>query len=393
MRITISCCRCLFVYVISLSSLYGNTSLEAADKVSVTHKLICINPHIDKTVEIILNKFFDPKMFSEKTLYYGLKQTGLKNGRTCISRSYNQFVSLFQYHSYLNNTESIGIQKVHTNYEYKELLNLTTVGQQSPQKPKTNKSKSIDPSTADESKTYYLILVGFLLGTIIGALGVYLYSRNKIYSILDTDKDKYLNDLRQNPKLRSLQKRSFNYIGVVAVLKQSINQKKEELRKFKKLQTNNRGKYTDIPEEQRVDQLDYRYDINKTKDEFYNARIEEIKEIPGIQEFTQELFFSMPDSDGGFKEANAQNNRRVDSLYKIVVDKTGQRGSLNYLSGDYDSRALDNIEYYLNPVCEIVNITNRLNAIRIQMIDEGAVIRIGDTWRIENNKKVIVKLI
>jgi len=56
-------------------------------------------------------------------------------------------------------------------------------------------------------------------------------------------------------------------------------------------------------------------------------------------------------------------------------------------------RALDNIDYYLNPVCDIINISERMNARKISVINSGIVLKIGASWKIEANNKVKIKLI
>jgi hypothetical protein len=106
-----------------------------------------------------------------------------------------------------------------------------------------------------------------------------------------------------------------------------------------------------------------------------------------------EIYFTIPEGDGSFKTVNARNGQDVDCFYKIVPDKSGQRGKLYFIPGDYDLRALDNIDYYLNPVCEIQNISDRAYARKISMTDPGSVIKRGDIWKIEENNKVKIKLV
>ena len=106
-----------------------------------------------------------------------------------------------------------------------------------------------------------------------------------------------------------------------------------------------------------------------------------------------EFFFTIPENDGSFKAANAKNNKEIDCFYKIELEKRGQTGKLEFISGDYDLRALDNIDYYLNPVCEIQNIADRKNARKIQLISHGTIIKSGDNWKIDEKNKVKIKLV
>jgi len=90
---------------------------------------------------------------------------------------------------------------------------------------------------------------------------------------------------------------------------------------------------------------------------------------------------------------NAKSVQEIDCYYKIEPDKSGQYGRLYFISGNYDMRALDNIDYYLNPVCEIQNIINRTNARKIVMTATGVVVRRGDHWKVEESNKVKIKLV
>jgi ABC-type multidrug transport system ATPase subunit len=112
------------------------------------------------------------------------------------------------------------------------------------------------------------------------------------------------------------------------------------------------------------------------------------------EEKTQyEFFFTIPENDGSFKAINAKHAKEVESYYKIEMDNNNQTGKLHFISGEYDLRALDNIDYYLNPVCEIDNITERTHARKIIMLNPGTVLLSGDCWKIDVNNKVKIRLI
>ena len=88
-----------------------------------------------------------------------------------------------------------------------------------------------------------------------------------------------------------------------------------------------------------------------------------------------------------------KNVKELDCFYKIEIDKNNQKGKLFFISSEFDSRALDNIDYYLNPVCEIENISDRTHAKKINVVDFGTVVLNGDTWKIESTKKLKIRLI
>jgi hypothetical protein len=103
-------------------------------------------------------------------------------------------------------------------------------------------------------------------------------------------------------------------------------------------------------------------------------------------------YFSIPGSEGTFKIALGNSLRSHDSFYRIHPTESGETGVLYFLSGEYDGRALGNITDYLNPVCEIENIEDRIGAQRIVVISPGRVVKNGDFWKIDDGQKVKIRL-
>jgi len=256
-------------------------------------------------------------------------------------------------------------------------------------------AKPGEPAKEKTIPVWLWIVTGFLPGFLAGSFLIYQYSRSKIYSILAKEKYKYLYDLNQNAGQNLLLRKCFKYIRIVALLKQSKDEKKNTIgnnnkeiallkNQNEKLKTENELKEKIIAD----------YEINAhdqpSAREYFNAQ-------PGKSFVTSdsrpEIFFTIPEGDGSFKASNAKNGQDIGCFYKIVPDKGGLRGKLYFVSGDYDLRALDNIDYYLSPVCEIQNITDRTFARKIITTDPGIVIKRGDNWKIEDNCKVKIKLV
>ena len=236
-------------------------------------------------------------------------------------------------------------------------------------------------------------MIGFLPGVIAGGFLIYQYSKSRIYSILTNEKYKYFDDLKQDTGQNLLLRKYFRYIGIVAKLKQSKDQKKDIIennnmeigqlkRQNEKLKTENERNEKALAE-QKI-----------TADNLASHR-DRFNGDPGksFRNNKTEIYFTIPEGDGSFKTVNARNGQDIDCFYKIVPDKGGQKGKLYFIPGDYDLRALDNIDYYLNPVCEIQNISDRTYARKISMTDPGSVIRRGDIWIVEENNKVKIKLV
>lgn len=240
---------------------------------------------------------------------------------------------------------------------------------------------------------------GTLLGFIAGALLIYLFTRAKIFSILSNEKRKYIKDLKNDSEQTLFVRKFFSYVGVVAMLKKSKDEKSEiilkknlEVRALKERNEDLRAEYA-----------------QKEKALKNRQVISESPVLPGVPPVSQqasqpvrpepvppvktEIFFTIPESDGTFKSVNAKSVQEIDCYYKIEPDKSGQYGRLYFIPGNYDMRALDNIDYYLNPVCEIQNIINRTNARKIVMTASGVVVRRGDHWKVEENNKVKIKLV
>ena len=251
---------------------------------------------------------------------------------------------------------------------------------------------------------------GTLLGFIAGAALIYIYSRAKIFSILSNEKRKYIKDLNGDSGQTLFVRTFFSYVGVVAILKKSkdekseiINKKNLELRALKERNEDLRAEYA-----QKEKALKTRQVISENPLSPGAPLVSQQAGQPGRPEAPQasqparpepvppvktEIFFTIPESDGTFKSVNAKSVQEIDCYYKIEPDKSGQYGRLYFIPGNYDMRALDNIDYYLNPVCEIQNIINRTNARKIVMTATGVVIRRGDHWKVEENNKVKIKLV
>jgi cell division protein FtsB len=256
----------------------------------------------------------------------------------------------------------------------------------------------ITPSEPPEVKNipvWIWIAFGFLAGFTAGSLLIFQYSRSKIYSILATEKHKYLNDLKNESGQDLLVRKFLRYAGVVALLKKSKDEKKinneNYLKEIARLKRENEKLKAENEQKEKVitDQKNSSFTRAYSRDIF---RAPQGKSYV-IADNNTEIFFTIPEGDGSFKTMNAKNVQDVDCFYKIIPDKSGQKGRLYFISGEYDLRALDNIDYYINPVCEIQNISDRTLARRILMTDPGSVVKRGDIWKIEEDKKVKIKLV
>ncbi len=238
----------------------------------------------------------------------------------------------------------------------------------------------------------------FICGIIIGALLVYFYTRKHIYSILSDEKSTYIKELNQEDYSFV-----FKYIGLVYILYSSKNDYKSKFvnlqQKFKEVQGKTNGEQIKSQNSNRKSDLDIGLKESKLANDDIVVEQEYVPnnviEWKVDQEMIQTniLYFSIPEVDGSFKIVNGKTVKELDCFYKIEIDKNNQKGKLFFISSTFDSRALDDIDHYLNPVCEIENISDRTHAKKINVVDFGTVVLNGDTWKIESNKKLKIRLI
>jgi hypothetical protein len=240
---------------------------------------------------------------------------------------------------------------------------------------------------------------GTLLGFIAGAALIYLFTRAKIFSILSNEKRKYIKDLNYDSEQTLFVRKFFSYVGVVAMLKKSKDEKSEiilkknlEVRALKERNEDLRAEYSQKEKALKNRQVLSESPLSPGVPPVSQQASQPVRPEP-VPPVKTEKFFTIPESDGTFKLVNAKSVQEIDCYYKIEPDKSGQYGRLYFIPGNYDMRALDNIDYYLNPVCEIQNIINRTNARKIVMTATGVVVRRGDHWKVEESNKVKIKLV
>ena len=104
------------------------------------------------------------------------------------------------------------------------------------------------------------------------------------------------------------------------------------------------------------------------------------------------IYFSMPESNGSFKISNGELSNDGKKYFKIEYKESSGQGEILFLSSDRDQRAINRLESYLKPVCEIENILNSRVATKIELIQSGKVSLINDNWVINQNNKIKIKL-
>ena len=237
-----------------------------------------------------------------------------------------------------------------------------------------------------QNHSSYSRFLYFFAGLLIGGGIIYYYSRLKIYSILRMEKSTYKETLMHS------QKGLFLYIRLVQKLKERKNEKKDIIEKLEnemselKKKSNEAGKKKDVAklsEEQEKSIVSIRQELH----------VETVNNSQAIKNpVHNEFYFSIPYSDGSFLNEHKSIDKKHNSFYKIITESENS-AELFFIPGELDRTALNDINGYLAPVCNIENIENRLNATKILLLKPGKVLLSDGRWKIDNNDKVKIQLI
>lgn len=242
----------------------------------------------------------------------------------------------------------------------------------------------------------FMNFIPFLIGVIVGSVIIYQFSKDRIYSILNVERHNYSEGLKGF---------FFRYIGLVEKLKERKNHFKDENDKNSNgySKGSNSNELVQIKKEKDEAEEDHQrllvvYNELKEKYDRLNKSNDQSVIQPSAQKFTTvqtdkilTTYFSIPQKNGCFKFENGAKGKNDDTFYKIEHQENDFRADLSYVSGDLDVRAIDGVEHYLLPVCEIENIASRENSNRIELVSTGVVIKKEDSWMIEPNNKVKIK--
>jgi len=252
-----------------------------------------------------------------------------------------------------------------------------------------------EPETNNHSNwmQWIIYLSVFILGIFIGGWLVFIVSKNRIYSILANEKDEYLRDVRSSNKSFI-----FKYVGLFYILK---NRKDEYKTKSEDTQSNNSKSNSHLNEveklkrekselNEKISRMEQTAQKADEKPETQNTQEWEIKQPKTV---TRKLFFSMPESDGRFIVDNGESSNDGRKYFRIEYNEGSETGELFYISGDRDKRAINRLESYLKPACDIENIENADSANNIEFIKSGKVVLINDSWIIDSDNKAKIKLL
>jgi hypothetical protein len=241
----------------------------------------------------------------------------------------------------------------------------------------------------EEKSSTWMIILFCIVSFFIGCLFVFFLSRLKIFLIIGEDRGKYLAEVQESSNYSII-----DYFAIVELLKKrkDIHKKKVEeleiiiknLNKIEpKIETIKQGQQSNQQQEEKQDEPIGEEEKSKVV-EWDILKGSKIKPC---------LFFSIPESDGRFIIEKGDSVNDGMKFYRIDYKNNSDQGELLFISSDQDKRAINRLDSYLKPVCDIDNIVNSETADKILLIKPGKVIQIGDSWVIDSDNKVKIKLI
>lgn len=250
-----------------------------------------------------------------------------------------------------------------------------------------NSEPSGTPQKEQTARLGSITLFGlyFSGGFLLGAFVIYFLSKSGIKRILNEEYPHYRELYKEKgPKF------SFRHIGTVYVLKKH----KDEYKK-KSIQV------TEYERELAVLKAKIEKLESERKD-LVEETIELAEKLPETQfqvsaeqpkaETLKRLFFSIPNENGCFQIHNGSDTNDGQRHYLIEYRPDENQGEISFLSGPRDPKAIHRFESFLQPVCDIENISAVEHASRIVQIKKGTVLLKNTTWVIDNSKKIIIKL-
>ncbi len=287
------------------------------------------------------------------------------------------------------------------NLALSELQNKKEIPIDDSNKPKvqdTDKNSSIIKSIQLHILNDYMYYFSAFIGFLIGGIFMFWYSKDSIYEILQMEKENYLNQHKSDNK------RFFNYINLVDILKQRKDYYKNTTQNINN--TPNQNQFNRIKEkDNRIKELLSKIQVLENKipqyenDRYKNPettdhKLEKRWDIKKQEENINIIkYFSIPKNDGSFTVEQGSSSNEGRKFYKIEYEPNSNIGNLSYISSEFDKRAINRKDTSLEPVCDIENIENSISATQIKLISKGNVKLVGDRWLIDPSNKVKIKLI
>lgn len=271
------------------------------------------------------------------------------------------------------------LKKLKTNTDSGKVSKITSNIQVNPrvEKPIKHQVKSLEID-------WVIFILSCLLSFLVGITLVYFYVKSRVYSVLNRDLEKYETTISHSGL--------FSFLSIVKLLKKRkdlyqnrVDELEKEIENLKKkLHPENT-----YPYKTSGDPVDTK--ISSTKKELQDRPVDVGLSKEGGNR--SELFFSISENDGSFMISKGEQANDGSMYYRIEFRNNSDEGDLHYISGSQDKRAINRLDSYLKPVCDIDNIINADNAVKIELLNPGKVIKRSDSWVVDPSHKVKIKLV
>ena len=254
---------------------------------------------------------------------------------------------------------------------------------------------SIHLSLTDKILILSLIIIAFMMG----GLTAYFLLKRTVISILWEEKNSYYSEIKNTKRNHPIV-----LVALIEILKIRKDKYKKESDQFK----------TDIEiEGKNINKNAFEVNELKLKNQELERQVMELEKLNNdssvsilvkdqvnlksiddiliIDKGPIYTYFTIPENDGSFSIEKGDHTLTSKKFYKVESEKNSDFGHLFFLSGDFDVKAINNIDFYLIPVCEVENLAISNTATKIMQVKHGTVVKIADKWVIDT--KVKVKLI
>ena len=244
-------------------------------------------------------------------------------------------------------------------------------------------TESVSPVTTTQN--WLIIVLSNLLSFLFGIFLCYYFIKSRIYYFLGDDIETYKNSISYTGLfsffliIKLLKKRKDYYKNKDTEAERENTEKSE---KESSPENNSTAKTSRDPVETEKTKVSVENQAKSVEQDLYKE---------GRNKSTS--YFSIPENDGRFIIDKGEQTNDGSKYYKIVCRTNSDEGDLFYISGPQDRRAINRLDSYLKPVCDIDNIINAESASKIEVLKNGKVIKISDSWVIDTTHKVKIKLV
>jgi hypothetical protein len=273
------------------------------------------------------------------------------------------------------------------NNDLKKILSVKDSGSVPKVITNTNKTSGIiteNKPPVPTPQNWLIIGLSSLLLFLFGMFLCYYFIKSRIYFFLDDDVKTYKNSISRSGL--------FSFLSIIQLLKQRKDDYKDKVTELertikdlekKALQENvSTGKV-----------ISNSVNTEKTNGSTENTVKSVEWDLSKGGSNKSLLYFSIPENDGRFIFDKGEQTNDGSKYYKVEYSNSSDEGNLFYISGTQDKRAINRLDSYLKPVCDIDNISNAESATKIELLKHGKVIKKADSWVIDTNLKVKIKLV